>query len=110
MSAQAKGWSRRADPRHDWLLSRAARERGVSRSVNHLTIVLEQYRRHPTPRSAGIVRAERVPATNATFSLPVGSAAVLICDTGALLDDLVASAPDHRLFGIAIDPCRCLAQ
>ena len=42
------------------LLSRAARERGVSRSEcirQHLALVLEQYRRHPKPRSAGIVRA-----------------------------------------------------
>jgi metal-responsive CopG/Arc/MetJ family transcriptional regulator len=44
----------------DRLLSRAARERGISRSEfirQHLAIVLEQYRRHPKPRSAGIVRA-----------------------------------------------------
>jgi len=42
------------------LLSRAARERGISRSElirQHLAIVLEQYRRHPEPRSAEIVRA-----------------------------------------------------
>jgi Ribbon-helix-helix protein, copG family len=41
------------------LLSRAARERGISRSEfirQHLAIVLEQYRRHPKPRSAGVVR------------------------------------------------------
>jgi hypothetical protein len=47
------------DPEHDRLLSRAARERGVSRSEfirQHLAIALEQYRRHPKPRSAGIVR------------------------------------------------------
>ena len=44
----------------DRLLSRAARERKISRSEfirQHLAIVLEQYRRHPKPRSAGIVRA-----------------------------------------------------
>jgi hypothetical protein len=38
----------------------AARERGVSRSEfirQHLALVLEQYRPHPRPRSAGIVRA-----------------------------------------------------
>jgi ribbon-helix-helix CopG family protein len=48
------------DPEDDRLLSRAARERGVSRSEfirQHLALVLEQYRRHPKPRSAGIVRA-----------------------------------------------------
>ena len=46
-------------PAEDRLLSRAARERGVSRSEfirQHLALVLEQYRRHPKPRSAGIVR------------------------------------------------------
>src|SRR5215831_10333866 len=47
------------DPEDDRLLSRAARERGISRSEfirQHLAIVLEQYRRHPKPKSAGIVR------------------------------------------------------
>jgi hypothetical protein len=44
----------------DRLLSRAARERGISRSEfirRHLAIVLEQYRPHPRPRSAGVLRA-----------------------------------------------------
>jgi Arc/MetJ-type ribon-helix-helix transcriptional regulator len=48
------------DPEDDRLLSRAARERGVSRSEfirQHLALVLEQYRRHSKPRSAGVVRA-----------------------------------------------------
>lgn len=48
------------DPEDDRLLSRAARERGVSRSEfirQQLALVLEQYRRHPKPRSAGTVRA-----------------------------------------------------
>ena len=48
------------DPEDDRLLSRAARERGISRSEfirQHLAIVLEQYHRHPKPKSAGIVRA-----------------------------------------------------
>jgi len=47
------------DPEDDRLLTRAARERGVSRSEfirQHLALVLEQYRRHPKPHSAGIVR------------------------------------------------------
>jgi metal-responsive CopG/Arc/MetJ family transcriptional regulator len=47
------------DPEDDRLLSRAARERGVSRSEfirQQLALVLEQYRRHPKPRSAGSVR------------------------------------------------------
>ncbi|MBV8752965.1 MAG: ribbon-helix-helix protein, CopG family [Hyphomicrobiales bacterium] len=42
------------------LLSRAARELKISRSEfirQHLAVVLEQYRRHPPPLSAGIVRA-----------------------------------------------------
>jgi hypothetical protein len=44
----------------DRLLSRAARERGVSRSElirQHVARALEQYRRSPKPTSAGIVRA-----------------------------------------------------
>ena len=52
------------DPKVDRLLSRAARERGVSRSEfirQHLALVLEQYRRHPRPKNAGIIHtlAER---------------------------------------------------
>ncbi|HZX65320.1 MAG TPA: ribbon-helix-helix protein, CopG family, partial [Myxococcales bacterium] len=41
------------------LLTRAAEERGVSRSEfirQQLALVLEQYRKHPRPRSAGIIR------------------------------------------------------
>ena len=34
------------------------------------------------------------------------STAALLCDTGALLDYLVASAPDHRAFREAIDQAR----
>ena len=47
------------DPEDDHLLSQAARERGVSRAEfvrQQLSLVLEQYRRHPKPRSAGAVR------------------------------------------------------
>jgi hypothetical protein len=47
------------DPQDDRLLTRAARERGVSRAEfirQQLALVLEQYRRHPEPRSAGVVR------------------------------------------------------
>jgi metal-responsive CopG/Arc/MetJ family transcriptional regulator len=47
------------DPAHDRLLSRAARERGVSRSEfirQQLALVLEQYRRHPKPASAGTLK------------------------------------------------------
>lgn len=35
-----------------------------------------------------------------------GSTAALICDTGALLDYLVVSTPDHELFRNAIDDAR----
>jgi predicted nucleic acid-binding protein len=38
--------------------------------------------------------------------LPAGSAAALICDTGALIDYLVESAPDHQRFRKAIDQAR----
>jgi predicted nucleic acid-binding protein len=38
--------------------------------------------------------------------VPTGSAAALICDTGALIDYLVRSSPDHRLFRKAIDQAR----
>ena len=48
------------DPRDDRLLTRAARERGVSRAEfvrQQLSLVLEQYRRHPRPRSGGVLRS-----------------------------------------------------
>ena len=38
--------------------------------------------------------------------MAAGSAAALICDTGALIDYLVESAADHRLFRNAIDQAR----
>ncbi len=38
--------------------------------------------------------------------MPADSAAALICDTGALIDYLVESAPDHRHFRKAIDQAR----
>jgi len=47
------------EPEMDRLLTRAAREHGVSRSEfirQQLRWVLEQYRKHPRPRSAGIIR------------------------------------------------------
>jgi metal-responsive CopG/Arc/MetJ family transcriptional regulator len=50
------------DPEADRLLTHAARERGVSRSEfirQQLALVLEQYRRHPKPTSAGTVRTLR---------------------------------------------------
>ncbi|GEM_PF-2706370 len=48
------------DPADDRLLTRAARERGVSRAEfirRQLSLALEQYRRHPMPRSAAVVRS-----------------------------------------------------
>jgi metal-responsive CopG/Arc/MetJ family transcriptional regulator len=48
----------------DRLLDRAARDRGVSRSEfirMQLRRVLEQYRNHPRPRSAGAMRRARAP-------------------------------------------------
>lgn len=47
------------EPAMDVLLTRAAAERGVSRAEfirQQLSLVLEQYRKHPTPRSAGIIK------------------------------------------------------
>jgi len=47
------------EPEMDALLTRAAQERGVSRSEfvrQQLALVLEQYRRHPRPRTGGILR------------------------------------------------------
>jgi predicted nucleic acid-binding protein len=38
--------------------------------------------------------------------VPAGSAAALICDTGALIDYLVESAPGHQVFRKAIDQAR----
>lgn len=58
--ARKKATTIALDPEDDRLLSRAARERGVSRSEfirQQLALVLEQYRRHPKPRSAGVLRA-----------------------------------------------------
>ena len=47
------------EPEMDALLTQAAREHGVSRSEfirQHLDLILEQYRRHPRPRTGGVVR------------------------------------------------------
>jgi metal-responsive CopG/Arc/MetJ family transcriptional regulator len=47
------------DPDIDRLLTRAARDRGISRSElirQQLALMLEQYRRHPKPQSAGSIR------------------------------------------------------
>ena len=60
--ARMKATTIALDPEADELLTRAARERGVSRAEfirQQLALVLEQYRRHPKPRSAGIIRSLR---------------------------------------------------
>lgn len=47
------------DPEDDRLLTLAARDRGVSRAElirQQLGLMLEQYRKHPKPRSAGVIR------------------------------------------------------
>lgn len=47
------------EPEMDELLTRAAEERGVSRSEfirQQLVLVLERYRTHPRPKVAGIIR------------------------------------------------------
>jgi len=47
------------DPQMDRLLTRAAREEGISRAElirRQLSLVLEQYRVHPKPKSGGIIR------------------------------------------------------
>lgn len=57
--ARKKATTIALEPEMDALLTRAADERGVSRSefIRHqLALVLEQYRRHPRPKVAGIVR------------------------------------------------------
>jgi hypothetical protein len=46
------------DPEDDRLLTRAAKERGISRAEfirRQLSLALEQYRDHPRPESAGVV-------------------------------------------------------
>jgi metal-responsive CopG/Arc/MetJ family transcriptional regulator len=66
------------DPEADQLLTRAARERGVSRSEfirQQLSLVLEQYRRHPKPRSAGILRSLAERGTRASSLVAVASTA-----------------------------------
>ena len=58
--ARMKATTIALDPESDRLLTQAARERGVSRSEfirQQLSLVLEQYRRHPKPKSAGVIRS-----------------------------------------------------
>ena len=59
------------DPADDRLLTRAARERGVSRSEfvrQQLALALEQYRRHRKPKSAGVIK--RLPERGVEPSAP----------------------------------------
>jgi hypothetical protein len=47
------------DPEMDAVLTRAARAEGISRAEfirRQLELVLEQFRKHPSPRAAGIIR------------------------------------------------------
>jgi Rod binding domain-containing protein len=60
--ARKKATTIALDHEDDKLLTRAARERGVSRAElirQQLSRMLEQYRRHAKPASAGAVRALR---------------------------------------------------
>ena len=57
--ARKKATTIALEPEMDRLLTLAAEERGTSRSEfvrQQLALVLEQYRTHPRPRSAGVVR------------------------------------------------------
>ncbi len=57
--ARKKATTIALEPEMDALLSRAAEERGLSRSGfirEQLALVLEQYRAHPRPKVAGIIR------------------------------------------------------
>ncbi len=57
--AQKKATTIALDPRMNALLTRAARDRRVSRSEfvrQQLALVLEQYRSHPRPRSGAVIK------------------------------------------------------
>ncbi|MET0596206.1 MAG: CopG family transcriptional regulator [Polyangiaceae bacterium] len=57
--ARKKATTIALEPEMDRLLSRAAEARGISRAEfirQQLALVLEQYRPHPKPQSAGIIR------------------------------------------------------
>lgn len=62
LSARKRATTIILDAELDRLLGRAARAQGVSRSEfirNQLRRSLEQFRRHPKPRSAGVIRRLR---------------------------------------------------
>jgi hypothetical protein len=57
--ARLKATTIALEPEMDAMLTRAARDRGVSRAEfirQQLALVLEQYRSHPRPTSAGALR------------------------------------------------------
>jgi len=57
--ARKKATTIALEPEMDRLLTLAAEERGTSRSEfvrQQLALVLEQYRTHPRPRSAGVIQ------------------------------------------------------
>jgi hypothetical protein len=57
--ARKKATTIALEPEMDHLLTLAAGERGTSRAEfirQQLALVLEQYRKHPRPKSAGVVR------------------------------------------------------
>ncbi len=57
--ARKKATTIALDPEMDALLTRAATDRGTSRAEfvrQQLALVLDQYRNHPRPKSAGTVR------------------------------------------------------
>jgi hypothetical protein len=57
--ARKKATTIALEPEMDALLSAAAEENGVSRSEfvrQQLALVLEQYKKHPRPRTAGVVK------------------------------------------------------
>jgi hypothetical protein len=59
--ARKKATTIALEPEMDALLTRAAEERGTSRPEfvrQQLALVLEQYRSHPQPKSAGIIRGK----------------------------------------------------
>jgi metal-responsive CopG/Arc/MetJ family transcriptional regulator len=57
--ARKKATTIALEPGMDELLTHAAEVRGISRSEfirQQLALVLEQYRKHPRPKAAGIIR------------------------------------------------------
>ena len=73
--ARKKATTIALEPEMDALLTRAAEARGTSRAEfvrQQLALVLEQYRKHPKPRVAGIIR-RRLPERGDEAELFAGS-------------------------------------